>query len=52
MDTTSDYVVQLRVKDFQGVWSYPVSVYATNRSDALPIASFAITNSEITRYQT
>ena len=52
MDTTSDYVVQLRVKDFQGVWSYPASVYATNRSDALPIASFAITNSEITRYQT
>ena len=51
MDTTSDYVVQLRVKDFQGVWSYPASVYATNRSDALPIASFAITNSEMTRYQ-
>ncbi len=52
MDNTSDYVVQLRVKDFQGVWSYPASVYATNRSDALPIASFAITNSEMTRYQT
>ena len=52
MDTTSDYVVQLRVKDFQGIWSYPVSIYATNRTDALPIASFGITNREITRYQT
>ena len=52
LDTTSDYVVQLRVKDFQGIWSYPVSIYATNRTDAIPIASFGITNREITRYQT
>ena len=52
LDTSSDYVVQLRVKDFQGVWSYPVSIYATNRTDALPIASFGITNREITRYET
>ena len=52
MDNTSDYVVQLRVKDFQGVWSYPVSVYATNRIDALPIASFGITNREMSRYET
>ncbi len=47
----TDYVVQLRVKDYQGVWSYPVSIYATSRTDAKPIASFGIRNSEITRYE-
>lgn len=52
ISSNTDYVVQLRVKDYQGTWSYPVSVYATNRSDALPIASFGIVNNEITRYET
>lgn len=47
----ADYVVQLRVKDNQGVWSYPVSIYATNRSSALPIATFGIRNREFTRYE-
>lgn len=52
LSNDTDYVVQLRVKDYQGTWSYPISVYATNRTDALPIASFGIVNNEITRYET
>lgn len=47
----ADYVVQLRVKDYQGVWSYPISIYATNRIEALPIASFGIKNRESTKYE-
>ena len=45
-----DYVVQLRVKDLQNTWSYPTSVYATNRTEAPPLASFGIVNNIITKY--
>ncbi len=47
----SDYIVQLRVKDYQNVWSRPVSMYATNNIDSKPIASFRIKNNEITKYE-
>ena len=47
----SDYVVQLRVKDYQNTWSKPITIYQTGRIDALPIASFGIKNNEITRYE-
>ena len=47
----TDYVIQLSVKDYQGVWSYPVSIYATNRSEARPVAIFGIKNREATRYE-
>ncbi len=51
LSSNTDYVVQLRVKDYQNTWSYPTSIYVTNRTDALPIASFGIVNNEITRYE-
>ena len=47
----TDYVIQLKVQDQQGVWSNPTSIYATNRTDALPIANFAIKNSEMSKYE-
>ena len=47
----TDYVVQLRVQDYQGVWSYPTSIYATSRLEAKPIANFGIKNSEMSRYE-
>ena len=39
----TDYLVQLRVKDFQDTWSAPVSKYIT-KNVVLPIASFKIVN--------
>lgn len=39
----TDYLVQLRVKDFQNTWSAPVSKYIT-KNTVLPIASFKIVN--------
>ncbi len=39
----TDFLVQLRVKDFQNTWSAPVSKYIT-KNKVLPIASFKIVN--------
>lgn len=46
----TDYLVQLRVKDFQGTWSYPVSKYIT-KNTVLPIASFKIKNVNTSIYE-
>lgn len=48
----TDYVVQLQVKDYQGVWSNPVSIFITNRTDAKPVANFEVKNREMTKYDT
>lgn len=45
-----DYLVQLRVKDFQGTWSAPESKYITKR-DIKPIASFKIKNRTASIYE-
>ena len=39
----TDFLVQLRVKDYQNTWSAPVSKYIT-KNTVLPIASFKIVN--------
>ena len=48
---TDDYIVQLRVKDYQNTWSNPVSIYITNSANALPVASFSLQNDTITLYE-
>lgn len=45
-----DFLVQLRVKDFQETWSDPVSKYIT-KNDVLPIASFKIKNQNTSVYE-
>lgn len=45
-----DYIVQLRVKDYQNTWSNPDSKYITNSVNALPVASFSLKSETITRY--
>jgi len=47
----TDYLVQLRVKDFQDTWSTPVSKYITKSSTTLPIASFKIKNVNTSIYE-
>lgn len=46
----TDYLVQLRVKDFQNTWSYPISKYIT-KSSVQPIASFKIKNVNTSIYE-
>lgn len=47
-----DYIIQLRVKDKQGVWSQPKSRYITTSSAVVkPVASFEMP-AQATRYQT
>ena len=46
----TDYLVQLRVKDFQDTWSVPVSKYIT-KNNVLPIASFKIKNQNTSIYE-
>lgn len=46
----TDYLVQLRVKDFQNTWSAPVSKYIT-KNTVLPIASFKIKNVNTSIYE-
>lgn len=46
----TDFLVQLRVKDFQDTWSMPVSKYIT-KNDVLPIASFKIKNQNTSIYE-
>lgn len=43
ISSATDFLVQLRVKDFQNTWSAPVSKYIT-KNKVLPIASFKIMN--------
>ena len=50
IDPAKTYLVQLRVKDFQGEWSYPNSKYVTGDPNALPVAMYNITNTFITKY--
>lgn len=50
ISTGTDYLVQLRVKDFQGTWSKPVSKYIT-KNTVLPIASFKIKNVNTSIYE-
>lgn len=47
----NDFLVQLRVKDFQDVWSAPVSKYIT-KSNVLPIASYKVKNRNTSIYET
>lgn len=47
----NDFLVQLRVKDFQDVWSVPVSKYIT-KSNVLPIASYKVKNRNTSIYET
>lgn len=51
LDGTSDYIVQLRVKDFQDTWSYYKSLYLTNTANTPPIASFTIEDDVISKYE-
>lgn len=46
----TDYLVQLRVKDFQNTWSKPVSKYIT-KNKVPPIASFKIKNVNTSIYE-
>ena len=46
----TDYLVQLRVKDFQGTWSAPESKYIT-KQNIKPIASFKIKNKTASIYE-
>ncbi len=46
----TDYLVQLRVKDFQGTWSAPESKYIT-KQNIKPIASFKIKNRTASIYE-
>lgn len=45
-----DYLVQLRVKDYQNTWSAPVSKYITT-NNVQPIASFKIRNNNVSIYE-
>ena len=45
-----DYLVQLRVKDYQNTWSAPVSKYITT-NNVQPIASFKIKNNNVSIYE-
>lgn len=45
-----DYLVQLRVKDYQNTWSAPVTKYITT-NNVLPIASFKIKNNNVSIYE-
>lgn len=47
----NDYLVQLRVKDFQNTWSKPVSKYVTKTTSGPPIASFMIVNQTCSMYE-
>lgn len=46
----TDYLVQLRVKDYQGTWSVPISKYIT-KNLVQPIASFKIKNVNTSIYE-
>lgn len=46
----TDYLVQLRVKDFQNTWSKPISKYIT-KNNVSPIASFKIKNVNTSIYE-
>ena len=46
-----NYLVQLRVRDKEGIWSMPVSKYITKVTDIPPIASFKIENSVLSVYE-
>ena len=48
----NDYIVQLRVKDHQGVWSAPESRYITTDSVvARPVSNFKLTPNPVTLYE-
>jgi hypothetical protein len=48
----NDYIVQLRVKDYQGEWSSPESRYITTASIvAKPVANFNVEKSTISKYE-
>ncbi len=47
LEANTDYIIQLRVKDLQGAWSKPASIYTTNDSSVLPIAQFDIESNKI-----
>ena len=50
ISSSTDYLVQLRVKDFQGAWSAPETKYIT-KQNIKPIASFKIKNRNASIYE-
>ena len=52
VDPSKDYTISLRVKDNQNTWSNTSTLYITSNSNAAPVASFSITNPNITNYET
>lgn len=51
ISTYENYLVQLRVKDKEGVWSMPTSKYITRVTDIPPIASFKLENNVLSIYE-
>ncbi|WP_169824178.1 InlB B-repeat-containing protein [Clostridium formicaceticum] len=45
------YLIQLRVKDEQGMWSYPITRYLSSSSEK-PVADFNYGTNKITKYDT
>ena len=47
-----NYIVQLRVKDYQGTWSAPTTAYVTTDSSVStkPVANFTVSANELTIY--
>ncbi len=51
IDPAKTYIIQLRAKDHQGAWSYPVTKYITKDTSALPVAMFNLKSDTITKYE-
>ena len=53
LGTNKSYIVQLRVKDHQGVWSNPATKYVSTNGEGLaPVASFTHSPNPISPYET
>ena len=51
LEQESQYIIRLRVKDYQNTWSEYATKYVTSQPGIAPIAEFAVVDTEITKYE-